>query len=241
VVVPVLVLGAWASASFGLEKTAVRIDDLERPGDWDAATVCQIAYYNYCTGWLWAWSGWSTYDMVGVCYETCCSDPGLTAELQSTREWIFSALPPGRGFTGTIDIWAADENYCPASVLASQLFSFYSGWNQHAWEMSVPDAFVVTVTCGPAPFALSRFVSDRPAAGPTGPQACGTCYQLHRLTHSYYFGTPGTMLCPGEKLNDGVCDIEWLWDVALLCDSSVGANDWYGETRSWATVKGLYR
>jgi hypothetical protein len=54
-----------ASASFALEKTAVRHADIERE-NWGAATTCTVAYYNFCTGWLWVWSGWSPNDVVGV-------------------------------------------------------------------------------------------------------------------------------------------------------------------------------
>jgi hypothetical protein len=236
--VPVFVLSTWASASFGLEKTPVRIGDLDRANDWDVATVCQVAYYNYCTGWIWVWGGWSPYEVVGVCYETCCP---AEAQLRNTGVLVYTAAPPGRGFTGTIDIWAADANCCPWSSLASDLFLPYSGWNSHDWgDIVVPPSFVVTVTM--AGHGLpSRFASDRPAGGPTGPPACGTCYQLHRLTHSYYFGLSNAMLCPGETMDDGVCDVEWIWDVALSCESSVGAGEWFGQRSSWAAVKELYR
>ncbi len=216
-----------------LEKTAVRVGDLERSGDWGAATTCVVAYYNTCTGWVWVWGDWVGIDMVGVCYETCCS-VRTESSLQTTWELVYTSSPPGRCFTGTIDIWTADDNHCPDLRLAERPFYFYSGWNGHSWGIPVPPEFVVTVTFGPSANTISRLVSDHPAAGPTGPAACGYCYQLNRLTHSYYYGRSWALLCPGEKLNDGVCDVEWLWDVAMSCEVSV-------ETSSWARTKALYR
>ena len=47
-------------------------------------------------------------------------------------------------------------------------------------------------------------------------------------------GAVATLLCPGEKLNDGLCDVERLREVALSCEVSV-------ETSSWAITKALYR
>jgi hypothetical protein len=161
--------------------------------------------------------------------------------LVDTRALIYTAAPPGRGFTGSIDIWTADENRCPAGLLASQPFLPISGWNPISWEeILVSDAFVVTVAmAGPA--LPSRFASDHPASGPIGSQACGTCYLLHRLTHSYDYGVLGAFYCPGETVNDGVCDVEWVWDVALSCESVVGAGDWSSRAGSWASIKALYR
>jgi hypothetical protein len=221
------------SGASALEKTVVRVGDWERPGEWGAATTCEIAYYNYCTGWIWVWGGWAGTDVVGVCYGTCCS-VRTESSLQTTWELIYTRSPPGWSFTGTIDIWRPDENRCPASLVASQPFYFYSGWNGHSWGIPVPSEFVVTVTFGPQSFTRSRLASDRPAAGPTGPPACGICYQLNRLTHSYYYGTSAALLCPGETWNDGACDVEWIWDVAMSCEISV-------ETSSWARMKALYR
>ncbi len=239
--VPLVVLGGVASASFSLEKAAVRIDDLERPKEWSTATTCEVAYYNFCTGWVWVWSDWVPADVVGVCYEVCCSEPWLLNRVHVTSECVWTGAPPGWGYTGVIGIWSVDGNRCPVSSLANQPFYFMEGWNVHGWDTPVPGEFLVTVTFDPSGYSPARLASDHPAAGPTGPQACGTCYQLHRLTRSYHFGTAGSLLCPGEKLNDGVCDVEWYWDVVISCESAVDAGGRFGTAASWAAVKALYR
>jgi hypothetical protein len=216
-----------------LEKTAVRAGDLERLENWDMATTCQVAYYNYCTGWIWGWSGWSPNDVIGVIYESCC---GINSEnsLDSSWEFLYTGAPPGWGFTGTIDVWTADENRCPVTLLANQNFYFHRGWNGHQWDLPVPESFIVTITFGSAAGVPAGFASDHPAAGPTGPQACGLCYPFQRLTHSYDYGSRDALRCPGEKLNDGTCDVEWLWDVEMGCPIGV-------EYDSWASIKALYR
>jgi hypothetical protein len=76
---------------------------------------------------------------------------------------------------------------------------------------------------------------DHPAAGPTGPQACGACYPTTRVNHSYYYGTASSPLCPGSVFfNDGVCDSQLLMDASQIRFLSV-------EDRSWGTIKHLYR
>jgi hypothetical protein len=50
------------------------------------------------------------------------------------------------------------------------------------------------------------------------------------------YGNATTTLCPGEPLNDGVCDAEWLlWEAAFTC-ATVSV-----EPQSWGSVKALYR
>lgn len=220
-----------ASASFALEKTAVRATDVERLDNWSAATTCTVAYYNTCTGWIWVWGGWSPNDMVGVCYNTCC-DAGDASAVSTTWELVYTAAPAGYGFTGVIELLPACG---PAVPIAGAPFYFYSGWNGHAWGMAVPDPFMVRVTAGPGPALPSRFASDHPAAGPTGPQACGYCYPSPRTCHSYYLGTATSPYAAGVSLTDGICCIEWYWDVAMTCDPIAV------EDASWANIKALYK
>jgi hypothetical protein len=236
-VMMVLVL---ASASVTLEKTALRVTDLERPNEWNPQSVCTVAYYNYCTGWIWVWGGWSPTDVIGVCYDDCCNlyaYPGSRSVLMRTWELVYTAAPPGYCFTGVIEVWdPVDDpiNRCPVNLLAAAPFYFYSGWNGHSWGISVSNPFVVTVSCGYVPGLPSRFASDRPAAGPTGPQACGYCYPMPRTCHSYYYGTVASPLCPGSTLTDGICCAEWIWYAGLACPIAVRDD-------SWANIKALYR
>jgi hypothetical protein len=234
----VLALMLWlASASIALKKTAVRATDIERAEGWNVQTECTVAYCNYCTGWMWAWSGWGPNEIIGVCYDCCCTNPDSTARLNITWELVRSTAPAGYGFTGIIEVWDPVNTVidcCPVVPLAGAPFHFRSGWNGHYWGMAVPCLFVVTVTFGPGLGTPSAMLSDRPAGGPTGPQACGYCYPHVRTCHSFYYGTPMSPLCPGSSLTDGVCCAEWVWDVWLFCDVAV-------KDDSWGNIKALYR
>ncbi len=229
-------LALAASQAAAIEKRTMRATDLEW-GDWAAPTTCVVSYYNICTGWIWIWGNWSANEVIGMCFDASDCASGLDhVQLAATSEFIRYGVPPGYGALGTIDVWTTDADCCIGSRLASQPFYFYTGWNTQDWGgVQTPIAFVVTVTFGPTPCCNpSWFASDRPAAGPTGPQACGYCYPMPRTCHSFWYGTTTTILCPGLSLSDGVCCAEWMWDAAVF--SGIGV-----EESSWGAVKALYR
>jgi len=232
----VIVLAAslmLATSGLALEKTAVRMDDMGRPDDWNAGTsACTVQYYNFCTGWIWIWSGWSPNDVLGTCFENCCAGGGAVG-----TSWVYagSGAPSGYGYTGTIGLYDADANCCPGAALAETPFLPLSGWNGFAWGVSVTGDFVVAAAVGPASGNPASFGTDHPAAGPTGPQACGACYPTTRVARSAYYGSFATPLCPGSPFNDGVCDAELLMDVDMVCEP-VSVED-----SSFGKVKGLYR
>jgi len=89
-------------------------------------------------------------------------------------------------------------------------------------------------TFGDAPGNPASIATDHPAAGPTGPAACGACYPTTRVSHSFYWGNAASPLCPGSALNDGVCDAEFLIEIVATCTD-------YILPESWAAVKQLYR
>jgi len=222
----------FATSGLALEKTAARMGDDTRPGDWNAGTTCSVAYYNTCTGWVWVWSGFGPGDVFGVCFDNCCSPNSGT--LATNWTFVWTAVPSGYGFTGTISVSNAGDGCCPTAPLASQVFFPVSGWNLYSWGVNVGSSFVVSVANGPGLATPLAMPSDHPAAGPTGPIACGTCYTTPRPTHSLFFGVAGGP-CVTSSLDDGSgCSAEWLFDAQLSCVVSV-------EESSWATIKNLYR
>lgn len=224
-----------AGSALGLEKMPVRFEG-DHAGEWSTAVTCTIAYYNVCTGWTWAWSGWGPEDVVGVCFEAC----GASASCELRGQWfhLHEGVPAGYWFVGSMDVYEADENCCPTGLPLATQTPLYptSGWNFLDWVgAEVPTRFVIAYEqVGPSVGSTILFTSDHPTAGPTGPQACGFCYPLNRVVHSFYYGTRTSALCPGSPRNDGICDVEWLWEVQLSCPSGVAA-------ASWGRVKSLYR
>ena len=230
-----LVLAAslvFPTPGVALEKITARVTDDTRPDEWNAGTTCSVRYYNRCTGWVWIWSGWDPHDRIGVCFDNCCAPNG--GIVASSWTYVWTAVECGWGFTGTIAVSNADANGCPGTPLASQTFCPISGWNQHVWNVNAGSKFVVSVTHGSASGSPLAYPSDHPAAGPTGPAACGFCYPTTRANHSYYYGTSDSPLCPGSSLNDGTCAAQWMWYALVSCTVSV-------EESSFGAIKNLYR
>jgi hypothetical protein len=220
----------FATSGLALEKTTARLTDDSRLDDWNAGTTCSVAYYNTCTGWVWIWSGWSPGDGVGVCFDNCCGGPGTVV---SNWMYVWTAAPSGYGFTGTVGVYDAPD-CCLGAQLEAQVYFPISGWNLYTWNSNVVGPFAVVAYVGPGVGNPIAYATDHPAAGPTGPAACGTCYPTTRTNHTFYYGNQTTVLCPGSPLNDGICDAQLMWDAQLACAVSV-------EEASWGSIKNLYR
>jgi hypothetical protein len=83
----------------------------------------------------------------------------------------------------------------------------------------------------------AQFGTDRPAVGPTGPNACESCYPIDRPNHSYMYGNANSPLCPGTPFNDGVCDAELFWDADIFAEGIPNSTP----PSSWGAIKSLFR
>jgi hypothetical protein len=150
---------------------------------------------------------------------------------------VFNSAPAGWGFTGTIALHAVDANCCPTGVLTSQPCLPTRPFDVHVWNQPVPETFALVITFDdgdrgwPNPAVIG---TDRPAAGPTGPQPCGLCYPRNRVNHSFFWGSLGAPLCPGTTFYDGVCDAQLRIDIFAACVDAT-------EVTSWARIKELFR
>ncbi len=230
-----------AAESVGaLERVSVPHTDDRSYDDWGVGGTCRVSYYNICTGWVWIWSGWSAGQTVGLVIPSCIPEnqPGY---LQATNVYAWSGAPSGYGFTGTVRISVADKSGCPGRILASTPLLPTTGSNTQHWNLLFPfgETWVLTYehssqTARPDPII---WATDHPAAGATGPAACGTvCYPPTRTTFSYLFGTEDEVLCPGSSLADDTCKVEWLgWGIGVF------GVPIHVDSESWAKVKELYR
>ncbi len=230
ILVPAAML-CLATSSMALEKRSIPAVD----GDnWNAGAECIVNYSNTCTGWVWVWNGFGNGGRLGTVYDACC-DP--TALLGSTV-FALSGPPPGYGYTGSIEVRNVDASDCPVGApLASQPFLPGSAQAQPVnWGfLPVPNRFaIVLVLAEPGAPNPAIIGTDHPAAGPTGPQACGSCYPLSRVNHSFAYGTAASPVCPGSTFFDGVCDAQLIWRADMTCIDAV-------EPSSWGNIKGLYR
>jgi hypothetical protein len=241
-------LGA-ASPAGALEKTTARLQDgrdWSSPSSGQVVPCVSLSYFNICTGWVWIWDGWEPNDRIGVVYENVGQCSGGSTWKDPTPQHVqwstlrfWAASPAGYGFTGTLSVYAAEDGCLAGSPIQSQPFLPASGLNVTSWNAFVPEDFVVMYTLGPGEGNPVRLVTDHPAQGPTGPQACGTCFPPSRGTHSFYFGSSLSPLCPGRPFDDGVCtaELHWTMDGALgpIIDTTSL------RSASWGAIKALYR
>jgi hypothetical protein len=245
--VAVLVSGALvvfsATIAPALEKVAVRAPE-ERTESWTSLrSTNTVAYYNFCTGWIWCWSGWEPGDRLGV---TFCVHPWggcMAGVLNVTWMYACTGCPTGYGYTGTQSLWDADADWCPEAELWSQPLLPGDGWNGLAWGVYAPSTFTLMYTVGPGTGSPLALAFERASAGPTGPPACGTCYPSTRPTHSFHFGTESTPYCPGLRFGDGACDVELVWDASggiVMAEDPVAVDEPL-EPATWGNIKALYR
>ena len=225
---------ALASSSLALERRSMQTT--EEPGGWNTASSCHISYYNVCTLWSWAWGGFAPGDRFGVASPRCRA---LGDILLQTQTRIATGAPSGYVYTGTIAVHNADLNGCPIGApLQSQPWLPTAGDQVHLWSVGIPNAtFALVYTFGPSGEGPARIMTDHPAAGPTGPMACGRCYPLTRVNHSFYWGTASTPLCPGSEFFDGICDAQLRVDEFF----SPGIGGIAVTPQSWGEIKTLYR
>ena len=125
------------------------------------------------------------------------------------------------------------------ATLASQPYlpPVSAAWAGTAWGGApVSSAFTLAVTWAAPTGVLNPtgLATDHPAAGPTGPQPCGTCFPTTRSSNSRTYGIGGAYCPSGNLLSDGVCNVELLMSVAIKFVDIV-------EDRSWGEVKNLFR
>ncbi|MCA9754066.1 MAG: hypothetical protein KC591_17840, partial [Gemmatimonadetes bacterium] len=217
-----------------LERTRELADDGDRD-DWAAGATCTVLYHNTCTGWVFNWSGWAAESLIGQVVDTCCPSG---SDLLATDIRVRVGSPSGYGFTGSIAVSAVDANDCPTGspIFSQPYLPEGDGWQLVNWGVPVPSRFVVWMTLGPADSNPVSFRTDHPSVGPSGPEACGTCYPGDRVNHSFTYGTATSPTCPGSPFDDpnSACDAELQWEQHLACSVSV-------EDESWSKVKSLYR
>jgi hypothetical protein len=227
----------FATAGFAFERTTVRADRDGMAG-WDASASCSVFYANICTDWIHVWGDWPPLTRLGVILEPCCPD----GHLVSTQVYFWTGSYAGYWYTGTVALFSVVGN-CPGTLLDSYAYlPIYpaGGGDQHNWN-NVPAGPVALTywlpVSAPAGYPTNPVTvpTDHPDAGPTGPQACGLCYPSTRETHSYYWGTSDSPLCPGSPFSDDVCNAELLyWGGSFTCTTSI-------EPKGWGAIKNLYR
>ena len=232
-----------AAPAFGLEKAPRAAADFEEA--WARSGTClqTLSYYNTCSAWGWTWSGFQPGDNIAVSFERAdvgwypCHAP--LGRLHGTAVYTFHGVPSGYGYTGTVQLYASDENGLPTGTPGpSQTWLPRTGQAYELWFEWVPPRFVVVYTLGPGEGNPLSLYSDGPAGPPGGPPDMGRCYPTTRQSHSRVWSS-GQSPSEASYLMDSVGAAELLAQAAVHMPfedgpTSVGA-------QSWGRVKSLYR
>lgn len=187
-----------------------------------------------CNGWASSVVGWQPYDRFGTVFANCPEGGGTVATLTTTWFFMYGAMPPGWGYSGTIGIYPVGSDDCPqTTALAEQPFAPHSRWNSWQWSVPVPGRFAVMMRWGGEDRNPAYVIGDLPQ-GPTGAAACGACYPTRTVPRSYYWGSPSDRLCPGQSFDGGGCPIEWILDVGFARSTDIPPT-------TWGKLKVLYR
>jgi hypothetical protein len=239
---PIGLLGL-ASETAALEKVSARFTEGEHGDVWNRATTpCAVQYYNTCTGWIWLLGGWDPGDQFGVWFDPCCTSGYPTHWLVDAWMFVDSTPPGGYGYTGTLDVWAADaQNRPTGSPLYTESFMPLTGWNLRDWSLAPIEVsggpFVVTYTLPLTPGNTIVTASDHPDPVPSQgvPAAGGLCYPVSRVVHSALFAD--SVQTQYVTFADNTGDVEFLMDVDLICDDQPSPV----QDETWGKIKALYR
>ncbi|MFH1277736.1 MAG: hypothetical protein ABIK65_05105 [Candidatus Eisenbacteria bacterium] len=207
-------------------------------GTGGATGVCSIVYYNYCSGWIWIYSGFAAGDEAGVAYDLpvdCGKLPGETCT-NTHFWWYWRYTAPGYGFTVTYNLYNLDGQLCKIlPSLGTSTSDPVERWNLEAGLGAVGSitsddaAIIATYNAGTLPY----LATDNNGKNYQAPLAC-PAYSVGGM-HGMYWGGALTQYCPPQYFGDGYGAVEILADAGFDCQPTST------EDASWTGVKSLFR
>ena len=242
----VLVIGALAfacTAASALERSPRTAPALE--DQWSRSELClhSVSYFNLCSGWAWAWSGFEPGTSISVQYERRTTGwypcKGFNGYLWTTAIYTWHGSPSGYGFTGTAEIFASDAEGRPIGPPGPTMPWLPATGNAYdIWFDPVPPQFVVVYTTGPGHENPLSVASDAPAGAPGGPPDMGRCYPLDRRSRTHFWG-PDQEPSEASHFVDSVGAAELFAAASIYMPYEDGPTS--VESTSWGKVKALYR
>jgi hypothetical protein len=100
---------------------------------------CHLQYFNYCSGWVWYWSGYCYgmfFDFLPVKYGTCfdlADCPGACRQLEDV--WFASRNWGGRARVD-VEIYCANHNQCPVGPPLAGFYQtvLHTGYPWSTWN-----------------------------------------------------------------------------------------------------------
>jgi hypothetical protein len=233
---------AMAGSGMALErtKTLAQVGDVDRDAaPWGSVDFCTLSYYNYCSGWVYVWSGWSPSDVIGIEIHTAECGPKALECRTLAAAWIYMVDSyPTYGFTaaGGCARWGDQPGHLGEVTYLEDPHEWYTGWNLvdmancHIGE----DGYTIVhwVNAGPmATYTDARPLNCNPG---DGSPPCMTCPQPWR---SWYFGTldyqfSGSPFYAGYYFPTGN---DLFWDIIVSCIGPTAV-----QPSSWGNIKAIY-
>lgn len=219
----------FVSASF---SDTPRREAMQEPvighGSGGATGFCSVAYYDYCSGWIWVYSA-SYYTGSGIVFDLpadCGKEPG--AECVNTHFWWYWRFTlPNRTFVD-YRVYEVDSSNCLVGEPLYELLNFspWERWNHHEGfgAFTADRIAIVAGTDGP------RMASDNNLAN----QAAG-CGEIPAFPRGFRFEEDGGALCPPAPMADPLGPVDLLVEAGFDCQTTSI------EPSSWGAVKGLFR
>lgn len=240
-----LVLSAFLSASADIvQKTPIA----ERAGAADQPPAsqtlsggnCTVIYYNFCSGWIWLWSGFQAGDVIGVSFDLpgdCCWYGG--ACFHGGHFWYWRYTQPAYGFTITYNLYDTDAGGClTGESHGSATLDPVERWN-FTGEIGAVHSEITAITAtwdrGTLPYAVTDNNASNLNAGPVCNLDAGTPGTGSSLQ---YVAAGTTVYCPPAAFADGVgyTDLLVAGYFWYLCSCDIATED-----ASWGEIKSLFQ
>jgi hypothetical protein len=202
-----------------------------------AAGSCTLVYYNFCSGWIWLWSGWTAGDQVGVNFDMPADCGKLAGETCCLTDffWYWRYTAPGYGFTVTYGLYNTDANGCLTTGVGGPTLDPIERWNYTlGFGCATSDVVALTATWdnGTLPYAATDNNASNLNAGPAcnldpGTPGAGTSLQ--------YVVAGTTVYCPPAAFADGVGYTDLAMQAYFTCDVTAT------EDASWGEIKSLFQ
>ncbi len=236
-----LAVAFGAFAEFVNNPSTAAIETNPGPiGQGGGAGSCTLVYYNFCSGWIWIYSGFNAGDQMSVQYDlpTDCGKLPGEACCHTGHFWYWRYTQPGYGFSVTYDLYNTDASGClVGGSLGSATIDPTERWNYTGGlgcATSDVVALAATMDVGTLPYAVTDHnVAQMNAMGPLG---ClfdtGTPGNGTSLFH--YDGLGGTTYCPPQAFGDAIGYVDFTAIAYFTCDTAT-------EDASWGEIKSLFQ
>jgi len=225
---------SWSVFAIAAESpTPLRLD-IQPPQTGAARSICELSYWNNCSGWIWHWYGASRHDEAGTVFDLpvdCGISPGDPCE-NTGIWWYWANTEPGHGYLVGYRMYEVDENNCKVGppVAEIPIADHSTGWNYIDGLGPVPPSGRVAIVAhwlaGYFPVAL---VDNNVANQHAG------CGSIPTESKSFIFRHSGEGYGPPEPLEDELGYVNLIMRAEFDCQPT-GV-----EATSWTGVKSLFR